>query len=708
MIPEILLSEILKKRCLLFLGAGFSLNADLKKGKMPDWPELTQSLSLETEKKSDDPLEVASIYENEFERPNLIKKLNQLLHVSDATPSEVHKKLARIEFFDTIVTTNFDFLLERGFHQVDRHVNVIVGDKNIISYSPFTDANLIKIHGDLQEVEQLVITKEDYEKFHESHPVLAINLASWFTTKTPLFIGYSLNDPHFLEIRKLLRKMLKEFLSPWFLLKFDASKEEIEECRKDSIIVINLDTAGRTKKEALLDFFCQIQDYIDTKTMNELSEKETGVISEKYGKSFLSSKDNYSGKIINLFSGLEIKLRNTLQNYGYDEKNLKSSIGQLLSMAITSGILNTSDISSFSQIRNIRNLVIHEQYTPTLDEFYHIEKSINKITSKIDSVKTSPILPIQIELFLDKLVVKNNEQLTIKGRVDNILPNIPLSLRILNPSDSLTTVSQIDVNPDKTFQMMISTGGALWNTSGKYKIGVLYGNESNKAETSFEYVKTPDLKLTDSISFEINDKEFPIEYSIQGGTVESLYVTSITNVLTVMIKTFSDGKLIIRLPRSVLDAKIDGKEDKFFVACDGEEIYFTETREINHRKLEILFQKGSEEIVIAGTNIIGNQISDKKTVEILEGSGAPRDDEKYLNPKIIMVKKGDIVTWINNDSASHTITSGTVSEGPDGHFDSSLFQSGNSFSHKFEHVGSYHYHCMIHPWKEGTIVVVDG
>ncbi len=36
MISDILLSEIQKKRCLLFLGDGFSQNADVPSGSMPD------------------------------------------------------------------------------------------------------------------------------------------------------------------------------------------------------------------------------------------------------------------------------------------------------------------------------------------------------------------------------------------------------------------------------------------------------------------------------------------------------------------------------------------------------------------------------------------------------------------------------------------------------------------------------------------------
>jgi hypothetical protein len=55
-------------------------------------------------------------------------------------------------------------------------------------YSPFTHTNIIKIHGDLRDHPELVITQEDYDEFLDRHPVLATNLAAWFTTRTPLFI----------------------------------------------------------------------------------------------------------------------------------------------------------------------------------------------------------------------------------------------------------------------------------------------------------------------------------------------------------------------------------------------------------------------------------------------------------------------------------------------------------------------------------------
>lgn len=73
---------------------------------------------------------------------------------------------------------------------------------------------------------------------------------------------------------------------------------------------------------------------------------------------------------------------------------------------------------------------------------------------------------------------------------------------------------------------------------------------------------------------------------------------------------------------------------------------------------------------------------------------------------IIEILPGDTITWKNVDSAVHTVTSGTASEGYDDVFDSGLFGPGKSFSYTFEQPGVYPYYCLPHPWMEGTVFVV--
>ena len=74
-------------------------------------------------------------------------------------------------------------------------------------------------------------------------------------------------------------------------------------------------------------------------------------------------------------------------------------------------------------------------------------------------------------------------------------------------------------------------------------------------------------------------------------------------------------------------------------------------------------------------------------------------------PREMSVRPGHVVTWVNKDVDSHTITSGTSENGPDGMFDSGLVGAGSSFSHRFQRRGRYRYFCMVHPWQDGTVTV---
>jgi len=93
-------------------------------------------------------------------------------------------------------------------------------------------------------------------------------------------------------------------------------------------------------------------------------------------------------------------------------------------------------------------------------------------------------------------------------------------------------------------------------------------------------------------------------------------------------------------------------------------------------------------------------------ISLPEGSGVPGCDETnecYI-PFNVSISAGDEVTWSNDDTAAHTVTSGTPGS-PDGNFDSSLFMAGDTFSVTLDESGEYPYFCMVHPWMIGNISV---
>ncbi len=97
----------------------------------------------------------------------------------------------------------------------------------------------------------------------------------------------------------------------------------------------------------------------------------------------------------------------------------------------------------------------------------------------------------------------------------------------------------------------------------------------------------------------------------------------------------------------------------------------------------------------------------KAEVKINAGSSTPGCEQAKtcFDPDETIVDVGGAVTWTNTDTASHTVTSGDPSGGPDGKFDSSLFAAGKTFSHTFTDAGSYKYFCQVHPWMTGVVTV---
>ena len=87
--------------------------------------------------------------------------------------------------------------------------------------------------------------------------------------------------------------------------------------------------------------------------------------------------------------------------------------------------------------------------------------------------------------------------------------------------------------------------------------------------------------------------------------------------------------------------------------------------------------------------------------------GCEETDECFI-PSVVTVDVGGAVTWINEDAAAHTITSGVLADGgPDGVFDSGLFAPETEFSHTFDEIGEYPYFCMVHPWMSGLVIVQE-
>ena len=101
---------------------------------------------------------------------------------------------------------------------------------------------------------------------------------------------------------------------------------------------------------------------------------------------------------------------------------------------------------------------------------------------------------------------------------------------------------------------------------------------------------------------------------------------------------------------------------------------------------------------------------DKVQASIVPGASTLTDTSYSPNP--IEVTVGQTVVWTNDDSAFHTVTSGSAGAPDVGKaFDSglagpqALTAKGKTFEHKFDTAGEYPYFCTLHPAMVGTVIV---
>ena len=97
-------------------------------------------------------------------------------------------------------------------------------------------------------------------------------------------------------------------------------------------------------------------------------------------------------------------------------------------------------------------------------------------------------------------------------------------------------------------------------------------------------------------------------------------------------------------------------------------------------------------------------------VENADGSSVPGCEPDCFIPATITINPGESVTFVNNDTAAHTSTSGTPGDGPDGMWDSSLVMTGQSYTTPPlvpVWTSEFPYFCMVHPWMIGLVIVEE-
>jgi plastocyanin len=87
------------------------------------------------------------------------------------------------------------------------------------------------------------------------------------------------------------------------------------------------------------------------------------------------------------------------------------------------------------------------------------------------------------------------------------------------------------------------------------------------------------------------------------------------------------------------------------------------------------------------------------SVSIVPRAADPNNGQSFV-PQFISMPIESTVSWTNDDSIQHTITSDE-----EGLFASGPISPGETFDNIFDTPGEFGYHCSIHPWMTGRVMV---
>lgn len=262
--PQPLKESIVQNRCLPIIGSGFSKNADIPKGQnMPDWGELGRAFADEmTSYDYSSTIDAISAYEYAFSRPIMVEKMKKFLLPGLVRPGQTHEAFCRLQF-DIVCTTNFDHLLEDGYRKILKPSRSIISESQL-SISPLKDElTLLKLHGDIDHPDKIVATEEDYDKYLDNNPMLATYLSNLLITRTPLFIGYSLDDDDFRQIWQIIKSRLGKMVRQAYVIIVNCSETVRARYERRGVKVVNIDEESKSYPQILTELFEEIKTYWD-------------------------------------------------------------------------------------------------------------------------------------------------------------------------------------------------------------------------------------------------------------------------------------------------------------------------------------------------------------------------------------------------------------------------------------------------------------
>ena len=408
----------------IMVGAGFSRSAattqDINK-KMPIWANLAKKIAQELgEEEHTDALRLAQMYQDYFGKQTLYDLLKNEIDDEIWQPAELYQQLLTLPWTE-VLTTNWDTLLERVAREIHEPIYDVVNKQEDLAccHSP----RIVKLHGTINLSSDLIFTQEDYRHYPQKYGIFVNFVRQVFVENELCLIGFSGDDPNFLQwigwVRDNLQSNARRIYLVGALNLSSAKRKYLESLNVAPIdlseLVADIDDRDLKHKTAIELFLTQLSNLEVKKVWDWTPE--------------------HFDKIIKLYSRNqeELKIDEALAALKMDRESYPDWIicPNTLMIDLKIQVLNSMDLISdiFKQEVNIRNQLLYELgWKYGIIFYFNIDKNIRTMLLEICEPNVNSGLSVkqhlEIALYLLKctrFTKKDSDQQEIIDKTTKIL-----------------------------------------------------------------------------------------------------------------------------------------------------------------------------------------------------------------------------------------------------------------------------------------------
>ena len=214
-------ARLWRGRAAAFVGAGLSLNAQRASPSAPPfpvWSGLAEAMAIELypsnpSRAPSDVLRLAQEYEHAMTRNTLDALLLRLIPDDLYTPSPLHVSLLELSWAD-VLTTNYDTLLERAARRSGQRYSTVYQPDDLARTAP---PRIVKLHGSFPSHTPFILTEDDFRRYPRTHTPFVSLAQTLLAEHAVLLLGFSGDDPNFLQWSGWVRDHLPSSAPPLFL-----------------------------------------------------------------------------------------------------------------------------------------------------------------------------------------------------------------------------------------------------------------------------------------------------------------------------------------------------------------------------------------------------------------------------------------------------------------------------------------------------------